>query len=310
MKVSSIRWGIIWIGIGLLFLAINFGVLDSLVFPALFSLWPVILIAIGVELIFRKTRFYFLALLSPLLIAAAFIFAAVYAGGYSWSFSEFWKDWTWTYEGDKHFTEQISIEADVDTIRLEIDTGDSEVDLSPSPDMIFSVNTNYYKISPIISHRKEGTVVYLKYRYRENRKGSIFNIKNRHIRNDIRIFNDAWLLAEIETETEYPEIDFSEFKLGELKLSLKARESRIRFGENIGNADIRIKGRSERLVLWIPRDFGLELLMDNPDIKRLNNIDGFYRFPDGLRTENYQDSDSRGTIKIDAVIKNIDIRRI
>ena len=69
MKVSSIRWGIIWIGIGLFFLAINFGVLDNLVFPALFSLWPILLIAIGVELIFRKTKFYFLALLSPLLIA-------------------------------------------------------------------------------------------------------------------------------------------------------------------------------------------------------------------------------------------------
>lgn len=310
MKVSSIRWGIIWIGIGLLFLAINFGVLDSLVFPALFSLWPVILIAIGVELIFRKTRFYFLALLSPLLIAAAFIFAAVYAGGYSWSFSEFWKDWSWTYEGDRQFTEQISIGADVDTIRLEIDTGDSDLDLNPSPDMIFSVNTNYYKVSPIISHRKEGNVVYLEYRYRENRKGSIFNIKNRHICNEIGIFDGAWLFAEIETETDYPELDFSEFRLGELTLSLKARESRIRFGESIGDADIEIKGRSERLVLWLPRNFGMELLMDDPDIKRLDNIKGFYRFPDGLRTENYQDVDRRGTITIDAIIKNIDIRRL
>ncbi|UCC80525.1 MAG: hypothetical protein JSW64_03955 [Candidatus Zixiibacteriota bacterium] len=310
MKVSSIRWGIIWIGIGLLFLAINFGVLDSLVFPALFSLWPVILIAIGVELIFRKTRFYFLALLSPLLIAAAFIFAAVYAGGYSWSFSEFWKDWSWTYEGRKHFAEQISIDADVDTIRLEINVGDSDLDLSPSPEMIFSVNTNYYKVSPIISHRKEGNVVYLEYRFRENRKGSIFNIKNRDIRNDIKIFDEAWLFAEIETETEYPEFDFSEFKLREVKFSLKAKESKIRFGDNIGDAGIEINGRSEKLILSVPGDFGLELLMDDPDIKRLDDIEGFYRFPDGLRTENYQDADGRGTIILDAIIRNIDIRRI
>ncbi len=310
MKVSSIRWGIIWIGIGLLFLAINFGVLDSLVFPALFSLWPVILIAIGVELIFRKTRFYFLALLSPLLIAAAFIFAAVYAGGYSWSFSEFWKDWSWTYEGDKHFVEQISIEADVDTIRLEIDVGDSDLDLNPSPEMIFSVNTNYYKVSPIISHQKEGTAVYLKYRYRENRKGSIFNIKNRDILNDIKIFDDAWLFAKIETETEYPDFDFSGFRLRELTLSLRAKESKIHFGDNIGDAGIEINGRSERLILSLPADFGLELLMDDPDIKRLGDIKGFYRFPDGLRTENYQDADRRGTVTLDAIIKNIDIRRI
>ncbi len=310
MKVSSIRWGIIWIGIGLLFLAINFGVLDSLVFPALFSLWPVILIAIGVELIFRKTRLYFLALLSPFLIAAAFIFAAVYAGGYSWSFSEFWKEWSWNYEGEKHFTEEIYIESDVDTIRLKMDVGDSEMDLSPSPTRIFSVNTNYYKVSPIISHRKEGSVAYLKYSNRESRNRSIFSLKIRDIHNDIKIFDDAWLFAEIETESDYPEFDFSEFRLMELTLLLKAKESKIRFGDNINDAIIEINGRSERLILSLPRDFGLELLMDDPDIKRLEEIEGFYRFPGGFRSENFQDADRKASVVSDAIIRYIDIRRI
>jgi len=309
MRVSSIRWGIIWIGIGLLFLAINFGVLDSLVFPALFSLWPILLIAIGVELIFRKTKFYFLALLSPLLIAAAFVFAAVYAGGYSWNFSEFWKDWSWTYEGEKYFTEEISLESSIDTIRVEMDLGETDFELHPSSAEVFSVKANYFKRSPIVTYRKEGTAVYLEYRNRESSNISIFRIRKREIINYINIFNDAWLYAHIKAETKYPLLDFSDFKLKGLNLSLKAKESNIRLGDNIDGARIEMKGKSERLVLSFPGHCGLEILMDEIDIEKLKNIEGFYRFPDGFRTEDFRDAEIRATVVLDMIVKKIDVRR-
>jgi hypothetical protein len=309
MRVSSIRWGIIWIGIGLLFLAINFGVLDSLVFPALFSLWPILLIAIGVELIFRKTKFYFLALLSPLLIAAAFVFAAVYAGGYSWNFSEFWKDWSWTYEGEKYFTEEISLDSSVDTIKLEMDLGETDIELHPSSGEVFSVKANYFKRSPIVKYRKEGATVYLEYRNRESSNTSIFRIRKREILNDINIYNGAWLYADIEIKMKYPLLDFSNFKLKWLNLSLKARESKIKLGDNIDGTRIEMKGKSEKLVLSAPQYCGLEILMDDIDIEKLENIEGFYRFSDGFRTEGFQDAEIRATVVLDLIVKNIDVHR-
>ena len=310
MKVSSIRWGVIWIGVGFLFLAINFGVLDKLVFPALFSLWPILLIAIGVELIFRKTKFYFLALLSPLLIAAAFIIAAVYAGGYSWSFNEFWKDWSWNYEGEKRFSEGISFDPGVDTVRIDMDLGESDFNLQPSSEAEFSVDANYYRVSPIITTRKEGTTIYLQYRNRENGNRSIFSLATGGLYNKITIFNQIWLYADIETREKYPEFDFSDFKLKTLLLSLKAREAKISFGDNIGNARIEMTGRSERLILTLPSDLGLELLMDDPDIKNLNNIDGFYRFQSGLRTDNFESSNRKATVALNLTTRKIDLRRI
>jgi hypothetical protein len=310
MKVSSIRWGIIWIGIGLFFLAINFRVLDNLVFPALFSLWPILLIAIGVELIFRRTRFYFLALLSPLLIAAAFIFAAVYAGGYSWSFEEFWKDWSWTYEGEKKFSEEITFDSDIDTLRLIMDLGTAEFEIGPSTNRVFSVKTNFYKKSPIITYKNENTVAFIEYRNRESGNLSIFSIKKRQMFNDFQIYDGAPLYADIRTKLKYPILDFSIFNLEELTLSLKSKESRIRFGDNNDNARIEINGRSERLILEIPEEFGLELLMDDFDMDRLNKIAGLYRFPDGYRTGDFQNADRRATVVLDMSTKKIDIRRI
>jgi len=309
MKISSIRWGIIWIGIGLFFLAINFRVLDNLVFPALFSLWPILLIAIGVELIFRKTRFYFLALLSPLLIAAAFVFAAVYAGGYSWSFDEFWKDWSWTYEGEKKFNQEVSFDSEIDTIRLTMDLGQADFDIDPSEKTVFSVRTNYYNKSPIVTYKNENPVAYIEYRNRESGNQSIFSIKKRRIFNNFQIYQGASLYVDIETKIKYPVLDFSRFKLEELNLSLKSSESRIRFGDNNANARIEINGKSERLILEIPEEFGLEILMDDFDMDRLKKIEGLYRFPDGFRTGDFQNTDRRATVVLDISTKKIDIRR-
>lgn len=310
MKVSSIRWGIIWIGIGLFFLAINFGVLDNLVFPALFSLWPILLIAIGVELIFRRTKFYFLALLSPLLIAAAFVFAAVYAGGYSWSLSEFWKDWSWTYEGEKKFSQEISFDPGIDTVRLKMDLGQANFEIDPAASRVFSVKTNFYKKSPIVTYKNENPVAYIEYRNRESGSLSIFRIRKRQTFNVFKLYDGASLYADIETKIKYPVLDFSVFRLAELDLSLKSEESRIRFGENNNNATIRIKGKSERLILEIPTQFGLEILMDDYDMDRLSKIEGLYRFSDGFRTGDFQDAVSRATIVLDMSTQKIDLRRI
>lgn len=310
MRVSSIRWGIIWIGIGLLFLAINFEVLDRLVFPALFSLWPVLLIAIGVELIFRKTRFYFLALLSPLLIAAAFIFAAVYAGGYSWSISEFWKDWSWTYEGKKQFSQHIPIGSDIDTVFMSIDLGDSDFDIRNTGDSVFSIQANYFKISPILTVRTEGSSSDIEYRNRDKEDASIFTL-GRHIsRSDFKVSDRVELALEISTDNDHPEFDFSDLNLANTTLSLDSKETRIKCTPAIEKNGIILIGKSDKIIFILPRNFGLEIRMNDFNIKRVDKTSGLVRYSNGFRTEDYQDAQQKATAILSAFVKKIEIRRI
>ncbi|KPU42288.1 hypothetical protein OXPF_40730 [Oxobacter pfennigii] len=56
MKKESIGAGIFLVSLGLLFLLINFGVLDWSIFEAFFDLWPGILIVIGLNIIFNNNR--------------------------------------------------------------------------------------------------------------------------------------------------------------------------------------------------------------------------------------------------------------
>jgi hypothetical protein len=310
MRVSSIRWGIIWIGIGFLFLAINFEVLDRLVFPALFSLWPILLIAIGVELIFRKTKFYFLTLLSPLLIAAAFIFAAVYAGGYTWSISEFWRDWSWTYEGRKQFSEDIRITSNIDTVFASIELGDSDFDISRTTDSVFSVSANYFRRSPILTYRAQGTAADIEFRNRDKDETSIFSIGKHVSQSDFKVFEGVKLSLEVNTDNDNPEFDLSDLNLENMTLSLNSKETRIKCGRAAENSDIKLIGKSDKLVFILPRDFGLEILMNDFDIKRLEDMGGLVRFSDGLRTQDFQDSEQKATAVLSAFVKKIEIQRI
>ncbi len=282
MRVSSIRWGIVWIGIGFLFLAINFEVLDSLVFPRLFSLWPVLLIAVGVELIFRRTRLYFLALISPLLIAAAFILAATYGGGYAWSFDEFWRDWSWRYSGEKEFSGQILLEAPADTIDIVMDLGQADFSIASIADRSVSVEAVFHKRSPQLTSRLAGTTEFISYENRETAKSSILGIRKTDLRGDFVISDELPLKVNLSTELEKPIIDFSNLRLLDLDLFMKSDEAVLRLGEFSDSIGVTISGKSKVLEIFIPEGIGLEFqcqrlkLCDQMQGERLTQIGTSY----------------------------------
>ena len=82
MKVSSLCWGVFFLSLGLFFLLINLGYLDHYVWLKLLSLWPVVLIAIGLALVFSRTKLKYLGFSAPLLIALTFVYVGASEWGY------------------------------------------------------------------------------------------------------------------------------------------------------------------------------------------------------------------------------------
>lgn len=88
MAVGRIRTGVILILIGVLFLLNTTGVLDIGVWESIAVLWPLLLIAIGIEKIFMATQTLKpLAFLSPLIIVATVAYAVVASPGGGFTFS-------------------------------------------------------------------------------------------------------------------------------------------------------------------------------------------------------------------------------
>lgn len=309
MKVSSIRWGVIWIGVGLFFLAINFELLDSLAFPRLFSLWPVLLVAIGVELIFRRSRLYFLALLSPLIIAGAFVVAASARGQWGWHAEEFWRGWGWRY-GDKK-TDLVEIPADenVRSIVLRLDGGQGTISLAPSSGSIFRSRTEYYRRGPWVKHSVSDSVEAIEFINREKPRFAFLGLRTPAMQNDFEIADYLPLKATITTNEYEPNLDFTRLRLTSANLNLKAMRTSIELGGLSDSVDISISGRSLQINLSLPRGFALAVVGDRERLKHILKDLDLQEGADGYYTPEYDSASRRLRLVVDADVKSLSISR-
>lgn len=89
MTPARFRWGMLLILIGVLIMMTNMDLVGESFWEALISFFPILLIAIGLEKIFTKSKFQFVSYLTSVLVFAAAIFLAMEAGTYSNSGSFF-----------------------------------------------------------------------------------------------------------------------------------------------------------------------------------------------------------------------------
>lgn len=308
MRVSSIRWGVILIGIGLFFLAINLELLDSLVFPRLFSLWPVLLIAIGVELLFRHTRLYFLALLSPLLIAGAFIFAATATGDWKWRADEFWTRWTWNDSDKKIDTVEIS-DSSIKSLDIDLDSGPGKISLKPTTDVIFRARSEYFKRSPWIKQDTSMGVERIEYTNRERAHLAIFGLRMGRSKNDFEIANYLPLKAKVVTDDTEPDLDFSPFKLDNLTLDLRSSRAFLKLGKASDSINVTISGDTRNLVLTVPREYGMAIVGESSRLHNLIHESSLSPSGDGYYTSGYDNSPQKIRINLKAKIKSLSISR-
>jgi len=83
VQPNKLRTGILFIGLGVALLLYNLHRLDGGYFGDLLRLWPILLIAIGIEVLARHSNVKMLGYLSPLLIAGTFVYAGTQDGD-SW----------------------------------------------------------------------------------------------------------------------------------------------------------------------------------------------------------------------------------
>ncbi len=127
MSPSRVRWGLTLIIIGGICLAINMNQLSWWVFLDFLYLWPVILIAIGLEMIVKKTRFQSFAYLSSVLMLGAFGWAIWADGGLSnrgfSSDSRSENEARLAYQNEQ----AVTLKADFDNGRFYVNSGEADL---------------------------------------------------------------------------------------------------------------------------------------------------------------------------------------
>lgn len=292
INIEKLTNGIILIGIGILFLLSNFGIIQWSIFNVFLQLWPLILIVIGINLILKKNRII-------IVITWLLFFMAIIAYGFM-------------FEGN--YEERINTTINSTIFEKKSETTEAQLNLNvAAAKVILDSKTNHLIYASVNPQRIKSDI-----KYNDNQKTAIIefnNIKNtahnigaaseyyRFSLND----NVTWQISSVMGAVS-GDMDFSNVKIKNMDLDVGAGNLKLQFGNDYNaTSNIEINAGASHLHIILPKSAGVKLKLEGlVDKKQLESFgwqkDGQYYY-----STNYHDADSKLHFDIDMGIGNLDI---
>lgn len=307
MKVSSVRWGMILLGIGLFFLAINLGYLSHHVWWSLIRLWPVFIIAIGIEMIFRGGGLRFLAFLSPLIIAGAFIYAAASDNHYSdfnWYYSFDSDDYDYSRDSKRFEFER---EDSLKSLQVNFDFTAGQIWVGPTSRSLFSGDFEYWRESPSCKMERDASAAKIFIKSQENYHWRFWNKK--HSNNDARVFIGDYLPVDIRLKSAAASVDMdlADMIVDNVKIDAGASDVSLKLGCRSSNIKVKVDSGASKVNISVPYDMGIRLDIDaviSPTHFRgisLKKVSG------GYESDNYSTASCKADINLDSGVSSIEL---
>lgn len=296
----SLVWPLILISIGVLFLLNNLGVVDWNIWSILWRMWPVLIVAIGLDLIFGRRSGVWQAITVAVLIG-------LFAGAF-WLFDVTEKTWS----GEKivqTIEHEISgaEEADV-TIKMNI--GSMVLSGSPTSSDIFVSGkveiSEYEDLTDDVQLRGDKLTYTLSSEGHQYQPGWIFS---RDIDNDkkweLMLTPDVLVNLNIDTGVGKTEVDLSNLQLSGLVLNSGVGEVVVSL-PNEGDFQASIKAGVGKMEIYIPEDLAIGIFIDSG----LGNVtvDGDYiQRGENYFSQNYNSAPDKVELYLDGGVGNIRI---
>jgi hypothetical protein len=251
MKIARIRNGVILISVGLVFLLNNMGYVPWAVWFRILSLWPIILVALGIEIVFKKTRLSFLTILSPLLFMAAILGPTYFQS----------VELTGIYRAVETYQYDEDLDTSVAKVTAIIQLRAGNLKVSSETGRLVSAKLEYWKRKPITTSEYSGfdssTTLEIRDKGREWKEWSwrAWGAKDW----DIRLTNRVPVNLRIYAKATDGELDLSDLRVKNLNLETKAGNFDIKLGDLVDQMNGTIESDASRLHLLIPEDVGLKI---------------------------------------------------
>jgi hypothetical protein len=310
MKISSVRWGVILLGIGLLFLAINLGYLSHHVWWSLIRLWPIFLIAIGIEMIFRGGKLRALVFLSPILVAGAFAYAVFDNNQYddfNWRYSFNSDDNDYSNDSRDSKRYEFDREDSLKNLQVNFDFVAGQIWVGPTSRSLFSGDFEYWRDSPScrIERDNQSATIFVK-----SDEGDGWHFIGRHrSKNDARIFIGDYLPVDLRLKSAAASVDMdlSEMIVENLRIDAGASSVALKLGCRAKEITVKIESGASKVRLNVPPDMGIRLKMDaviSPtDFHNLS----MRKTPTGYESDNYLTSACKGEIELDSGVSLVEL---
>lgn len=253
MTVSRIRNGVILLSVGIVLLLNNLGYVDWSVWVSILSLWPILLIAIGIEKIFAKTSLSFVAYLSPILLLIAILGPAYYYYHHETD--------NVTYDG-KIFRWEKEMSPPVKRGFATFDFKAGTLKTNASQDKLVLAELDYWRREPLClyNYSDKDSTVKLEIKDRDHFWRGWFNpgSKSRHQWDVFLSDKIPWDL-EIENSVASGDFDFSGIILENLSVDSDASSLKIKLGNKARDLKAKIDSDVSKLELFLPKDAGLKI---------------------------------------------------
>lgn len=297
MRPSKLRTGVFFIGLGVALLLYNMDKLHGDYFIDLLHLWPVLLIAIGIEIIARHSSVPALGYLSPLLIAGAYFYAG-YADPAGWG-----RD-GWIFIGDDYdrtttVERSFTAEGDVNEARVYVDLYDGDLNIGAgASDLGDGKFTCAGRILSSLSIDDNRAVMRIRQSGRARRSKADLKLK----------LTDAIpIVLDLKGENADVDLEAKELRVQRLYLDLADGQANMTFGRLEDSVWASMSPGDSRIRLWIPDGAGLRVEGDDVDSKIDWGGIAYLTVDDGIETEGFAAAVPKITLRLEKPARSLKV---
>lgn len=294
MSPAKFRWGLILIQIGVIILLFNLDVIGNRAIEDLLVLFPVVLIAVGIEKLFTKTKLSFIAYLSSIFLFLGGLAVVLTSQGSSY-YDDFFSESTFSLEADPSI-ERIDATLKLDNANLKIrDAGQ---------DLIYARFDKFTR-KPKITHDILDGISNIKF---NSRSGSFLGGAVQVTTDEpqdwyIRFSEEIPLELECVGEESYIHLNLSTSLLEKLNIDADKSEIYVKLGDLVPEVNVTIAGNDSDLKLRLPETAGVRI--SGEDISNYLDALGFVESDDGSYVnEDYDTFETRINVEIKSRINN------
>ncbi len=287
MKQKNITLGILLLAAGIIWLLFNFDILDWRIFESLKLLWPLALVVIGVNLLFRNNSI--VRIITWLVFIVVVICYSLFVSEpFSWRFPN-----GRTYIVDNYVIQYGKSEK-VQSAVIDADLGSYSFDVEASDDeFLFRADMGGREVDSDMDYKDNGTRAEIRLRDKRWLPGGSNNTCKLYLNKEVE-----WEL-DLDMGAHGGRFDFREIKLRKFDLDSGAGNLDLYLGSNVPITEVEIDTGASSINVHLPVDAGVRIKFDG-GVSRSNlsslgweKIGGYYTSP------NYEFADCKIVIDVD-----------
>ncbi len=289
-------WGILLIFIGLIYLALNLGIIKDFSLWDLFRYWPVILIILGTSLFFKNSKNGWIPVLLVTLASLALISAV--------EFTEFGKNYQQKTKQQYKITKFSQDLSQADQAEITINTGAIHLTTNSTQEKKIKGELSSAYFSPSINSttKDREAIVEIKTTGKTNAFPRGDNTMNLKLPSNIPL-DLTYNIGAAELD-----LNLKDIILSRLDISSGATDIEIELGDKIlNNAIINISSGASDISLDIPDEIGVKITNGSP--LSSTKFKDYNRQPDGsYLSKNYNEASKRIEIKLSTGASSIEVK--